>query len=408
VTVRNVETQTEDSAFERSSTHVNEEDKVQKKVWNKGCQTEIKNVGSSEELTSMFAQALRVCRNKTGNECPNEDSNVDKSNQSVFVGGPSESNVSSDGDILLQDQNELVMEDNQVMDVDHRSHPNLDQITVNTETKCEETSILGMFNPNLNDVNSVEDLTTQNLEKDECEYDFAAQNTLPLSGDDKLLKKTYFLRKRKRNMNSFDHHTQKHEAANHYKCTWCSKTFTKKDELTRHIQSHTGVRPYKCTRCDKAFANRSNRNRHVQIHTGARVKPYKCTHCNKAFVKKSNRNRHVQIHTGVKPYKCTHCDMAFADKSTRNRHVQIHTGVKPYKCTHCDKVFADKRTRNRHVQIHTGARVKPYKCTHCDKAFVDKSHRNRHVQIHTGVRVKPYKLLIVIRHLLTKVPATVT
>ncbi|RDL30668.1 Zn2 DNA-binding protein [Venustampulla echinocandica] len=39
-------------------------------------------------------------------------------------------------------------------------------------------------------------------------------------------------------------------------CTYCGKSFTRKEHLERHIPSHTNVKPHRCTSCQLSFARR--------------------------------------------------------------------------------------------------------------------------------------------------------
>lgn len=49
-----------------------------------------------------------------------------------------------------------------------------------------------------------------------------------------------------------------------YKCSRCTWTFSRSDELARHMRKHTGHRPHQCLMCDRTYARSDNRNEHVK------------------------------------------------------------------------------------------------------------------------------------------------
>ncbi|KAG2187135.1 hypothetical protein INT44_004805 [Umbelopsis vinacea] len=53
-----------------------------------------------------------------------------------------------------------------------------------------------------------------------------------------------------------------------YKCTVCTKRFTRPSSLTTHMYSHTGEKPHKCpvSSCGRRFSVVSNLRRHIKIH----------------------------------------------------------------------------------------------------------------------------------------------
>ncbi|RUS12799.1 hypothetical protein BC937DRAFT_86995 [Endogone sp. FLAS-F59071] len=56
-----------------------------------------------------------------------------------------------------------------------------------------------------------------------------------------------------------------------YKCTVCSKRFTRPSSLTTHTYSHTGEKPYTCgvEGCGRNFSVVSNLRRHTKIHNAS-------------------------------------------------------------------------------------------------------------------------------------------
>ncbi|XP_043942889.1 zinc finger protein 124-like [Protopterus annectens] len=170
---------------------------------------------------------------------------------------------------------------------------------------------------------------------------------------------------------------REHKEKKLYKCTECSKGFTRLWSLQRHYTIHTSVKPYKCAECSKSFKHLNSLHYHYVIHTG--VKPYQCAVCSKCFINKSNLKSHQSCHTGEKPYKCAECSKSFTRLSDLRRHGRSHTGERPYNCRECSKCFSRLSHLQVHQTIHTGDR--PYKCVECSssKKTSELSHREQHM-----------------------------
>lgn len=79
--------------------------------------------------------------------------------------------------------------------------------------------------------------------------------------------------------------------------------------------------------CGKTFITKFNLKRHVtSVHL--KSKNFKCDYCCKTFSSKQNLDEHVFIHTGEKPYVCSTCQIAFRQISQLSLHKRDHN--KPF------------------------------------------------------------------------------
>ncbi|TRX95193.1 hypothetical protein FHL15_003885 [Xylaria flabelliformis] len=49
-------------------------------------------------------------------------------------------------------------------------------------------------------------------------------------------------------------------------CTYCGKSFTRKEHLERHLPSHTNVKPHRCPHCSLGFSRRDLLSRHLSTY----------------------------------------------------------------------------------------------------------------------------------------------
>ena len=75
------------------------------------------------------------------------------------------------------------------------------------------------------------------------------------------------------NMSRPDRVQGQEEPAGALHCTWegCTKTYSRKEHLTKHLKAHQGVepeRPYFCRECGKSFTRKEHLLRHTRGHTG--------------------------------------------------------------------------------------------------------------------------------------------
>merc|ERR1719234_1398776 len=51
-----------------------------------------------------------------------------------------------------------------------------------------------------------------------------------------------------------------------FKCSYCTKTFDRRDVLNDHVRNHTGEKPFKCRFCGKAFSRSFVLTKHEMSH----------------------------------------------------------------------------------------------------------------------------------------------
>lgn len=164
-----------------------------------------------------------------------------------------------------------------------------------------------------------------------------------------------------------------------HSCEVCTKTFAKREHLTKHLRIHkSDNKRYSCEYCQKAFRDRYELVRHTRRHTGDF--PFRCQDCNKGFMRHERYMTHLRWHSGERPYQCTMCEKSFRDRSELNRHSRRHTGDLPYKCETCGKGFLRRERYVTHVRIHTGE--KPFVCAVCSRGYRDRRELKKHQTSH--------------------------
>lgn len=160
-------------------------------------------------------------------------------------------------------------------------------------------------------------------------------------------------------------------------CTYCGKTFARRQWLEEHERVHTGERPYKCDQCDATFAQRANFRTHRSV-THQNKANFKCNQCERSFKRKRLLDNHIKSkHTQLRDLKCEHCEATFTNPVNMVKHLLCHTGEKNYSCQICGKQFSRAENRNVHHFVHSIR--KPYVCVVCDEGFMRKQQLQQHI-----------------------------
>lgn len=75
------------------------------------------------------------------------------------------------------------------------------------------------------------------------------------------------------------------------------KGFTRRTDLKKHAYFHTGVKPFKCSICSKTFSRNTNLTKHMKTHSNSSaIKSHSCDKCPKNFATHIELLRHQKTH----------------------------------------------------------------------------------------------------------------
>ena len=86
-----------------------------------------------------------------------------------------------------------------------------------------------------------------------------------------------------------------------------------------------------CEGCSRTYNSSESLQKHLKSCRSA-TKGYKCSYCNKGLSSKQNLKEHEFTHTGELPYICKSpgCGLRFRQGSVLSAHKRIHTAIEKY------------------------------------------------------------------------------
>ncbi|XP_069090801.1 zinc finger protein PLAGL1-like isoform X1 [Pleurodeles waltl] len=178
-----------------------------------------------------------------------------------------------------------------------------------------------------------------------------------------------------------------------YPCNFCGKIFSSFEKLTVHSYFHTGERPCRCPQqgCAKAFICKYKLMRHMDTHSPQQS--HSCSYCDKTFHRKDHLKNHLQTHDPNKmSLSCEECGKKYNTKLGYKRHLALHAATSgDLTCRVCTKDFENTVILLEHLKTHAGKpsggiKEKKHKCDHCDRHFYTRKDVRRHMVVHTGCK----------------------
>ncbi|XP_028985166.1 zinc finger protein 572 [Betta splendens] len=163
-----------------------------------------------------------------------------------------------------------------------------------------------------------------------------------------------------------------------FKCTDCSKMFTKKNALLKHSFSHLGLLPYTCMRCHCHL-------RLAKLYRQHKCQPQRinCVACLREFLSQDDFQRHKKD-TGCwgnqepkgDEIRCLECGQMFDTKEELKKHAGAHQRV--LKCAECGKGFRSALLLMSHMGGHAGQ--SPCLCQSCGLGFPHQQNYHSHLK----------------------------
>lgn len=103
-----------------------------------------------------------------------------------------------------------------------------------------------------------------------------------------------------------------------YPCEKCEKIYKNPRSLALHMKKHKREEPvtYTCDVCQKEFVSKALVKRHMKLHVQDR--PFKCTSCSRSYSRSDQLNVHLRTHAELKPNVCPYCNKGMFLNSITN------------------------------------------------------------------------------------------
>lgn len=166
-----------------------------------------------------------------------------------------------------------------------------------------------------------------------------------------------------------------------HSCPHCDKIFDRSSGLREHMTVHSNTKEFVCETC--GFATKTNNMLRKHAHSHNSDRRFKCCECDQVLKSAASLKSHMRQHTGERPFTCSICEKTFITYPSLSKHLKVHRQEKPAQCQICSKRFATTYHLKVHSVVHT--KEKPYSCTQCDRAFTQVGTLKAHqLKAHTA------------------------
>ncbi|XP_055307061.1 zinc finger and SCAN domain-containing protein 32-like, partial [Sitodiplosis mosellana] len=137
-------------------------------------------------------------------------------------------------------------------------------------------------------------------------------------------------------------HLKTHPDEYPFSCSVCLKRFAQNDERLEHEVTCDG-RHYECHLCKKfSTPHKVYLKIHMRVHTG--VRPFRCSLCSKKFTRKAHLKGHTKLHTNSRPVKfqCLVCARNFSQEMEKQQH-ESKCQSRRYECYLCKSYVTSRK-----------------------------------------------------------------
>ncbi|XP_055307062.1 zinc finger and SCAN domain-containing protein 32-like [Sitodiplosis mosellana] len=147
-------------------------------------------------------------------------------------------------------------------------------------------------------------------------------------------------------------HLKTHPDEYPFSCSVCLKRFAQNDERLEHEVTCDG-RHYECHLCKKfSTPHKVYLKIHMRVHTG--VRPFRCSLCSKKFTRKAHLKGHTKLHTNSRPVKfqCLVCARNFSQEMEKQQH-ESKCQSRRYECYLCKSYVTSRKCgMMSHISAH--------------------------------------------------------